>query len=118
GVCHVVEPLRPGHGRDAHSGMLPGTHAKKSRSDQLLRIRWLDLVAGNLVQDELIVRQVPIKAANHVVPVAPRVGTLIIVRVAAGVGVSHYVEPMTRPALAVARRGEQPVYQGREGFAI
>ena len=72
-------------------------------------------VAGDLVDDELVVRLVGVDGFDH--PIAPRPllpRQVFLVTVA--VGVARGVEPVARPFLAVARRGEERFHEGGVGF--
>ena len=62
--------------------------------------------------DELVVGEVLIEGANHVVAVAPGFGFFEIEFVAAGFGEANEVEPVAAPALAVVGRGEEAVDHG------
>ena len=72
-------------------------------------------VAGELLEDELVVRLVGVERGDDVVAVAPGVAVGDVLVQAVGVGVAGHVEPVPAPALAVARRGEQPVDDPGEG---
>ena len=62
-------------------------------------------VAGDLLDGELIKRQVGIERVDH--PIAPRPdGTRAILLVAVGVRVAREVQPRLRPALAIMRTGQ------------
>jgi hypothetical protein len=66
----------------------------------------VEFVAGDLFADELVVRLVLIETADDVVAIAPGVGALEVVRVAARVGVADDVEPVA--GRSVRRSGERP----------
>ena len=69
-------------------------------------------VAGELLEQEAVVRLVGVEDADDVVAIAPGVRPgQILLALALGVGVAGQVEPVPAPALAVARRGQQPVDQ-------
>ena len=72
-------------------------------------------VAGDLLAHELVVGQVAIERVDDPVAIAVHLRNREIGVVARGVGVAHDIEPVTAPALAVARRGEQPVDDRGEG---
>ena len=61
------------------------------------------LVAGELLEDEAVVRLVGVEGADDVVAVAPGVGPRFVELVAVGLGVAGEVEPVPAPALAVVR---------------
>ena len=77
-----------------------------------------DLVPGDLLDDELVVRQVGIQRGDDPVAVGVAVGEiarLVAGEVALGVGVARHVEPVAAPAFAVAGRGEQAVHDFGKG---
>ena len=74
-------------------------------------------VAGDLVADELGVRQVAVEGGDDPVAVAPGFAEIALGRQldqVAGVGVADDVEPVPAPALAVPRRGQQAIDDARE----
>ena len=71
---------------------------------------------ANLLDDELVVGQVAVERVDDPVAVEPDLARLVLL-VAVAVGVAGRVEPVPRPALAVVRRGEQPVDQLLVGVA-
>ena len=78
-------------------------------------IRWSSValgqqVAGELLDGELVERHVGVERLDHPVAVRPDRPRAVLL-VAVGVGVAGQVEPAPGPALAVVRRGEQPVDQ-------
>ncbi len=74
------------------------------------------LVAGQLLLNEAVERLVGVERADDVVAVLVGVGPdRVLAGVAFGVGVAGHVEPVSAPALAVARRVEQPVDQALVG---
>ena len=66
-------------------------------------------VAGELGADEGVVREVALKALDHPVAVAPGVGAHLVHLEAVALRKADGVEPMPRPALAEAGRGEEPI---------
>ena len=70
-----------------------------------------DLVARELLAHELVVWLVVVEAPDHVVAIRPRRGTVGILIVAIALRVAHEIEPVLRPALAVARAREQFVHE-------
>ena len=76
-----------------------------------LSLAELELVGGDLLDEELVVRQVLVERADDAVAVGVgvRVAPLFLEDVALGVGVAGDVEPVPPPPLAVAGRGEQAV---------
>ena len=69
-----------------------------------------ELVAGELLDEEAIQRQVGVEGAHDPVAVLPGVGPgRIVLRGAGGVGVACRIEPMAGPPLAIVGRGEEPI---------
>ena len=66
-------------------------------------------VAGDLLDGELVERQVAVERVDHPVAVPPHRAEGVLL-VAVAVGVAREVEPGAGPALAVVRRGEQAVH--------
>src|SRR5205807_2107504 len=62
-------------------------------------------IAGNLLDDEPIVREIAIEGADDPVTVGPYPAQLVLL-ITIGVGVTCRVEPQPAPALAVMRRFE------------
>ena len=73
-------------------------------------------VAGDLLDDELVVGQVAVEGVDDPVAVEADLARLVLL-VAVGVGVAGGVEPDPAPALAVVRRVQQPIDQLSEGVA-
>ena len=67
-----------------------------------------DQVAGNLLDDELVVGQVAVQGGDDPVAIGVHLARLVFL-VAVGVGVARGVEPDPAPALAVVRRIQQPL---------
>ena len=65
-------------------------------------------VAGDLLDDELVEGLVAVERLHDPVAIFPD-GARLIEGVAVGIGVARQVEPVPAPALAVVRRGEQPI---------
>ena len=65
-------------------------------------------IAGDLIDGELIERLVAVEGVDAPVAPGPDLARVIAVE-ADGVAVAHQVHPHDRHALAVARRGEQPI---------
>ena len=66
-------------------------------------------VAGDVLLHELVVREVLVESADHVVAIAPGVLLVEVEFVAVGFGEAHQIEPVPGPALAIVRRDQQPV---------
>ena len=79
-VTHVVEEALAGNLRHLHAGEFPWAHAQESRGDDHLGVAWVNLIAGDLFADELIVAFVRIERAHDVITIAPGIATLVIVR--------------------------------------
>ena len=62
-----------------------------------------DQVSGQMLADKLVIGDIRIQCANHVVPVLPGVGDRRIEFVAARLGVSDQIQPVPRPPLAKVR---------------
>ena len=78
------------------------------RLDAVAGVR-IERVACELLLDKARVRLVVVERADDIVAVRPRVVARLVLVVAVRVGVVHDVEPVPRPALAVARRREQAI---------
>ena len=68
-------------------------------------------VAGELLLHEPRVRLVLVERADHVIAIGPGVAPRLVLVVAVRFAVVDHVQPVPPPALAVARRGQQPVHQ-------
>ena len=68
-------------------------------------------VSGDLFLHEAAVRLVAVEGADNVVAVRPGVGAGLVLVVTVSVAVVDDVQPVARPAFAVAGRGEQPLDQ-------
>ena len=66
-------------------------------------------VACQLVDEETIVRQVPVEGLDDTVAVRPHLAIVVQVQ-AVRVAVASRVEPETRHVLAIARREQEPIY--------
>ena len=82
--------------------------AEKASGDDLILRRFRQQIAGQLFDDELIVRQVAVEGFDHPVAVKPDLAGLVLL-VAVGIGVTSGIEPQPSPALSVVRRLQQPV---------
>ena len=117
GVDDVIEVLLAGHDRDAHRGVLPGSHAQEAGGDEMVGVAGLELIAGQLFTDELVVGFVGVEAADHVVAVAPGVWSRIVVGETRRVGVAHHVEPVAGHLFAVVGAPEEPLNERLPGLA-
>ena len=76
----------------------------------------VEQVAGDLLEDEPVVGQVAVEGADQPVAIAVAVGIEPgLERVGLVLAVPGDVEPVPAPALAVVRRGQQPVDDPGEG---
>ena len=80
--------------------------AQKAGGDNLFLRRVWQLIARQLLDDELIVRQVAVQRVDHVIAVEPNLAALVLFETV-GVRVTRGIEPLPAPALAVVRRTEQ-----------
>ena len=81
-----------------------GAHGEESCGDSILvtllgRIRGQQ-IARNLLDDELIVGQVPVEGVNHPIAIAPGEGKGGVARPSGGFAVAGNIEPMASPAFA------------------
>ena len=65
-------------------------------------------VARNVLTNELIVRNVFIEGADHVVAIAPRLPFVVVVLMTIRFGIANEIEPVPRPAFSIVRRCQQP----------
>ena len=109
-VVELVGSLVGGEHRVGGLHLIPGAADDESGGDV-----GAATVAGELGADEGVVGEIGIEALDHPVAVAPGVGTRLVHLEAVALGEADGVEPMPRPALAKARRGEEPVNEIGEG---
>src|SRR5215510_10558325 len=82
--------------------------AVECRGDLLIERRVWQQVTGQLLDDELIKRLIPVERFDH--PIAPTPGAAVAVNlITIRVGVSSGVEPWRRHSLAVTRACEQTI---------
>src|SRR6202035_2849518 len=67
----------------------------------------IQLIASQLLDDELIVWLVLVEGLDHVIAITPGVLYGEVVLKAGTVGVASHIQPVAAPPLAVMRRGEQ-----------
>ena len=129
GIVHVVVAFRTPH-REPEEGLrgvlhgvlqplLAGEHLvvadEEAGGAQGVGILWSDLVRREHLGDHAVVRFVRVERADD--PIAPtpdvglRVAHLVAVGPAGPIAVAPHVHPVPRPALAMARIGEQAVHQ-------
>ena len=83
-----------------------------------LRSRARQQITGNLLPDELVVRQVEVERADDPVAVTPRVVPGHVAGLAVGLGVARQVQPVPAPAFAEVRGSEQFVHQNGDGGSV
>ena len=114
GVVDVIEALADGDEAEGGEAGIVGRDVR-------------DAVGGELLDDELVIRLIFVHRVDDVVAVGPGVGVAIVAEEAvalvdleaARVGVAGGVEPVTGPAFAVVRRGEEEVdLLGVDGFEV
>ena len=72
----------------------------------------------NVLDDELVEREVEVECADHVVAIAKCVGDLVVELMAGRFGITHQVEPVPGPSLAVVRAGQERVDQLFVGVGV
>ena len=110
----VVPPLRVVLLAEVHAR--PGS--EKAGGDERLVGHVIQLVARDLLAQELGVRLVLVERVDDVVAVAPGVYSDVVLLETVGVGVAGDVEPVAAPALAVMRRVEQLLDQPLPGAPL
>ncbi len=107
-VQEILAQLRPEIGIS-----FPGAHAQKAQRYQPLgpvlgfRALVFQFVPRQLFLDEKVVRFVGVECANHVIAIPPRGGPLGVDRESVALGKARQVQPVARPALAIAAIGQQ-----------
>ncbi len=86
-----------------------GVVAVEAGGDARLGIVGPHLVAGDLLLHEAVVGLVVVEGVDHVVAIAPGIGTRSSALKPSLSAIARQVEPVPPPALAVLRRGEQAV---------
>ena len=94
---------------------VPWSHPVKPGGQDRFGCRTGDLVPGQLFGHEPVVGPIGIECSDHPVPVLPGQWLDPVNFVPVRVGVSHQVQPVTPPAFAVVRVGQQPVNHPCEG---
>ena len=112
-VDHIIQILLPRHRRHAHRRVLPRPHPQEAGGNHVIGIIRLQFIAGNLLAHKLVVRLVGIEGAHHVISIAPRVRSRVVIGKARRIRIAHHVQPMPRHLLAVMRTGQQPIDQRR-----
>ena len=83
------------------------------------RIIWLEEIAGDLLAEEVGVGKIAVEGVDHPVAVAPGLAKIALggqLNEIAGIGIADDVEPVPPPALAIPRRGQQPLDHGLKGL--
>ena len=73
-----------------------------------------DEIAGELVDDKLVVRQILVESVDDPVAVFPDIAVCVVAE-AFGIGVAGEIHPDGSPALAEVRGGEQALGLGGDG---
>ena len=92
--------------------------AQEAGGDARLVRHVVQLVARDLLAQELVVRLVVVERVDDVVAVAPHVQADVVLLEPVGVGVARHVQPVAAPALAVVGRIEQLVDEPLPGAAL
>ena len=108
-VGDVIQKSLAGDLRDLHARQLPGSHAEEPDSHPHLGGFRIELVAGDLLTDELIVGFVLIEGTDHVVPVSPCIAPREVVRKPGGVGVADDIQPVASPVFSIMRAGQETI---------
>ena len=87
------------------------TETIEARGNQSFVLIRADLISGELLEYETVVRLVVIECVDDVIPVTPGVSAVGVVFEAIGFGESHDVEPMPAPALAILRACQEAFNQ-------
>jgi hypothetical protein len=73
-------------------------------------------VPRDLLHQKAVVRFVPVETPDDVVPISPRLLVEDIRLIAARIRITHHIEPVPRPSLAIRRRRQQTVHDHRKGI--
>ena len=84
--------------------MLPGADMA-----EVNRLTDAAFIARDLVNDELIVRQIVVERVDHPIAVEPDPALLVLL-VTIRIGVARRIQPEPSPTLAIMRRVQQPVH--------
>ena len=108
-VGDIIEEALPCDLGHLHGGEFPRTHTEESGGDDELGIVRVDLIAGDLLADEFVVRFVVVEGAYHVIAIAPGITAFVVVGEATAVGVAGDIEPVLGHAFAVVGTGEEAI---------
>ena len=89
----------------------PRPGAKEPGRDPGLVGRVVELVARDLLADELAIGLVLVVGVDDVVAIPPGILPDIVLLEPGRIGIAGHIHPVSAPALAVLRRGEQPLDQ-------
>ena len=115
GPQHVVEVVVPPLGVVLLAEVHARPRPQEPGGDEGLVGDVVELVARDLLAQELVVGLVVVEGVDDVVAVPPRVVAAVVLLEPRRVGVAGHVHPVTAPALAVVRRVEQPLDQALPG---
>ena len=82
---------------------LAATGQEPQTSEDSFVLAQVELIGGKLLEQKLVVRQIVIERTNDVIAIRES-------KRAVGRGVSGHIQPVTAPALAVMRRGQQSIH--------
>ncbi|MAT46754.1 MAG: hypothetical protein CMO35_04900 [Verrucomicrobiaceae bacterium] len=71
--------------------------------------RFLNLVPGQLLQEELVIGKIHVQRLNDIIPIAPDVRLVGVTLKSIGLSVANDIEPVPRPLLSIVRRGKQSI---------
>src|SRR5207302_96320 len=89
--------------------LLVRAEAIKTGGDESLGIARLQLVPCQLLLDEAVEGQVLVQSLDYIITILIGKWPQIVGFEAVGLRVTHEIEPVLRPALAVLWRGKQPI---------
>ena len=118
GPQHVVQVVVPPLGVVLLAEVDPGARPQEPGGDAGLVGDVVELVAGDLLAQELVVGLVVVEGVDDVVAVPPRVVAAVVLLEPRRVGVAGHVHPVPAPALAVVRRVEQALDQPLPGTSL
>ncbi len=98
---HLLPEERPPGAQNGLVGAGPGVQAGR-----------VEEVAREMLHDKLVVGHIGIEGAHQVVPVTPGICDPEVAFMATGFGIADKIHPMSRPSLAVVRRGQESLHRG------
>ena len=87
--------------------VVPRPRRDESERRDAIRGARIERISGDLLFDEATVRFVVVEGTDDVVSVRPGIHARLVFVIAVCLAVMHEVQPVARPALAVARGGEE-----------